>query len=170
MHQRADKHNVMGPPKSRAGTRTVPLPPGVVDALRHWKLICPQHDGRLSLVFPNGSGNVENHSNIAHRGLAPIMIKAGIVKPILDEHGIPKRDADGKPLVEPKYSMHCLRHFLHRGASIESRMAASSFPPKSFKNVSATQSIVITMDRYSHLFPRNEDSNELAVAEKALLG
>jgi hypothetical protein len=31
-------------------------------------------------------------------------------------------------------------------------------------------SIVMTMDTYGHLFPRNDDGAELASAEKALLG
>jgi integrase len=31
-------------------------------------------------------------------------------------------------------------------------------------------SIVMTMDRYGHLFPRGDDAAELAAAEKALLG
>ena len=112
VRQRADRHNVIGRPKSRAGERTVPLPPGVVDALRQWKLICPKKDGRLGLVFPNGAGNVENHGNIAKRGLIPIMIAAGIVKPVLDARNNPKRDRDGKPIVVPKYTgLHTLRHF-----------------------------------------------------------
>ena len=56
VRQRADKHNVMGRPKSAAGERTVPLPPGVVDALRQWKLICPKKDGRLGIGIPKWRG------------------------------------------------------------------------------------------------------------------
>src|SRR5262249_21744422 len=66
VHQRADGWNEMGAPKSEAGDRKIPMAPMVVNALREWKLACPK--GEHGLVFPNGAGNIENHSNIANRG------------------------------------------------------------------------------------------------------
>src|SRR5215471_9675657 len=74
VHQRADHWGVIGPPKSSAGDRTIPMSPMVVNALKEWRLACPRSgagegaEGRLWLVFPNGNGNVENHANIANRG------------------------------------------------------------------------------------------------------
>jgi integrase len=56
VHQRADKFNEIGPPKSEAGERVVPLPPLVANALKAWKLECPK--GPLGLAFPNASGGV----------------------------------------------------------------------------------------------------------------
>ena len=50
VRQRADRYNVMGKPKSKAGDRLVPLGPLVLNALREWKLACPK--GELGLVFP----------------------------------------------------------------------------------------------------------------------
>jgi integrase len=92
--------------------RTVPLPPTVVNELRQWKLKCPKKDGKLNLVSPNGAGNVENHTNIARRGLIPIIIAAGLTTPVLDEHRCQKRDDDGKLILETKYTgSHTLRHF-----------------------------------------------------------
>ena len=44
VRQRADRFNSIGPPKSEAGERTVPLPPLVVNVLREWKLACPKRD------------------------------------------------------------------------------------------------------------------------------
>jgi integrase len=35
---------------------------------------------KLGLVFPTGAGEVENHSNIVHRGLAPAQVAAGVAK------------------------------------------------------------------------------------------
>ena len=66
VRQRADRYNSIGPPKSEAGERIIPLPPMLVNALREWKLACPK--GELGLVFPNGDGNVESYVNIVHRG------------------------------------------------------------------------------------------------------
>jgi integrase len=50
VRQRADRFNAIGPPKSEAGERAIPLPPMVVNALREWKLACPKGD--MDLAFP----------------------------------------------------------------------------------------------------------------------
>ena len=94
VRQRADRFNVIGPPKSAAGERTVPIAPNLVAILREWKLACPK--GALDLVFPTGGGGIQSHSHIQQRGLHPAMIKAGLIK-------------DG---AKAKYSgLHALRHF-----------------------------------------------------------
>ena len=69
VRQRADRFRAIGPPKSEAGERTVPIAPMLANALRQWKLVCPK--GELGLAFPNGIGNVEALNNIVHRGLIP---------------------------------------------------------------------------------------------------
>jgi len=48
--QRADRKNVIGPPKSAAGRRTIPVPATAVTELKKWKLQCPA--SKLDLVFP----------------------------------------------------------------------------------------------------------------------
>jgi integrase len=40
--QRADAKNTIGPPKSEAGRRVIPLAGAVVSELRKWKLRCPK--------------------------------------------------------------------------------------------------------------------------------
>jgi integrase len=62
LRQRADRYHKIGPPKSEAGERTVPVPPSVLNALREWKLKCPK--GKFGLVFANLSGNIDSHGNI----------------------------------------------------------------------------------------------------------
>ena len=171
VRQRADKRNVMGPPKSAAGERTVPLPPGVVEELRRWKLLCPMKDGRHGLVFPNGAGNVENHSNIARRGLIPTIIAAGIVKPVLDARSNPKRDHNGKPIVVPKYTgLHTLRHFFASWCINRKADGGLELPAKVVQERLGHAGIVMTMDVYGHLFPRGDDTAELAAAERLLIG
>src|SRR5262249_16083208 len=44
VRQRADRYGQIGPPKSAAGERTVPLPPFLVNTLREWRLACPKGD------------------------------------------------------------------------------------------------------------------------------
>ena len=65
VRQRADAWLNIGPPKSAAGNREIPLAPLAVNALRQWQDACPA--GELELVFPNGVGNIESHTNIIKR-------------------------------------------------------------------------------------------------------
>jgi integrase len=104
VRRRADRYNKLGPPKSDAGTRAIPLSPMLINTLRSWRLECPKGD--LDLVFPNGAGNVESHANLLHRVFWPIQLHAGVV--VMKEH----IDGEGVPIKVPdaKYSLHALRH------------------------------------------------------------
>jgi integrase len=165
VRQRADRFNEIGPPKTDAGERTVPLPPMVVNTLREWKAKCPKKDGRWWLVFPNGEGNVEWHTNLVLRGLQPTLMKAGITKPVLDVKGKPVRDEKGKPVVEAKYTgLHALRHFY------ASWCASIGLTMKVVQTRMGHSNIAVTMDTYTHLFPDTaDDSDKLAKAERALM-
>lgn len=110
VRQRADRWQRLGPLKSAASRRDVPMGPIVINALKEWRLACPKNE--LDLVFPTGAGNVESLANIYNRGLAPLQVRAGIVSgPKLDRHGKPALDKQGKPIMLPKYGLHALRHF-----------------------------------------------------------
>ena len=171
VRQRADRLHKIGPPKSAAGRRTVPLPPTVVNELREWKLICPKKDGKLGLVFPNGVGNIENHGRVIKFGLKKTMMDAGLVKPVLDEHGVAKRDDEGQPLVKAKYTgLHKLRHFFASWCINRKEDGGLGLPVKIVQERLGHASIVMTMDTYGHLFPRGDDTAELAAAERLLLG
>jgi integrase len=151
VRQRADRFSEMGPPKSEAGERTIPLAPMLANTLREWKLICPK--GELELVFPNGIGHIESHANIVNRGLIPLQIAAGLVT------------AEGKA----KYSMHSLRHF-YASWCINRRVDGGlELPLKVVQARLGHASVQMTADRYGHLFPRGDDGAELAAAEKAFL-
>jgi integrase len=159
VRQRADMYNTIGLPKSGAGERTIPIPPATVAALREWKLQCPR--GELGLVFPtperkrnDGSivpgGEIESHGNIVHAGLEPTLIKAGVV------------DANGKP----KYSgLHTLRHYFASWCINRRADGGLELPAKMVQVRMGHSNIAITLDLYSHLFPRGDDSAELAAAE-----
>jgi integrase len=43
-------------------------------------------------------------------------------------------------------------------------------PPKTVQERMGHSSITMTLDTYGHLFPRGDDADELAAAEKSLLG
>ncbi len=146
VQKRADRFNEMGKPKSRSGKRTIPMSPLVANTLKTWQAECP--DGDLNLVFPNGKGNIENHSNIHNRVLVPLLVENGIV------------DDDGKP----RFSFHDLRH------AAASLFIEQNWTPKKIQSPLGHSSINMTMDVYGHLFEDpEEDVGLFAKLEQDLL-
>jgi integrase len=160
VRQRADRYSAIGKPKSESGERTVPLTPIVVNTLREWKLACPKSGA--GLVFPSSGGLVEHHKNIVERGLIPTLIAAGVA---IEEEG-----PEGGPLKRAKYTgLHALRHF-YASWCINRRVDGGlELPAKVVQERLGHSSIMMTMDVYGHLFPRGDDSEELAEAERSLL-
>ncbi|MBL0374007.1 site-specific integrase [Rhizobium sp. KVB221] len=175
VHQRADRFNDIGRPKSISGERTVPAPPLVINALREWKLACPKRDtGKRDddgnavmahdLVFPNGRGKVESLNNILRRGLHPLWMTAGIVTETEEF------DQEGKPVLASKYSgLHCLRHWFASWCINRREDGGLGLPPKVVQERMGHSTIAMTMDTYGHLFPRNDDGSELAAAADFVL-
>jgi len=169
VRQRADRYNQIGPPKSEAGERTIPLPRIVADALSEWRKECPKSEA--GLVFPTGAGKIEGLGNIINRGLKPTQVAAGVVVPVTLPDGSPKLDAEGKPMVRAKYTgMHALRHFFASWCINRRADGGLELTPKIVQERLGHASIVMTMDTYGHLFPRGDDLAELDAAERVLLG
>jgi integrase len=156
--QRADAFHKIGRLKSKAGYRSIPMPPMVANALREWKLLCPKGD--LGLVFPSGSGNVESHSNTVQRGFDPIQIKAGVVtmKEAKNKYGQPIIGDDGKPTIVPagKYGLHSLRH------ACASLWIENGMNPKRIQKLMGHSTIQMTFDTYGHLFTDDEADQRAA--------
>ncbi len=152
MSQRADRFNVISKPKSRAGARSIPLGPFVVNTLRTWRLACPR--GELDeLVFPARRGRVIQHKSLIRSALIPAQLAAGVVT------------SDGKA----KYTgMHALRHFYASWCINRKIDGGLELPAKVVQARLGHASIVMTLDTYGHLFPRGDDGAELAAAERAL--
>jgi integrase len=160
VRQRADRYSKIAKPKSDAGERTVPFTPIVVNTLREWKLGCPKSDG--GLVFPSNGGLVEHHKNIVERGLVPTLIAAGVT---VDGTG-----KDGEPVKLAKYTgLHAFRHFYASWCINRRAEGGLELPAKVVQERLGHSSIMMTMDVYGHLFPRSDDSEELAEAERSLL-
>lgn len=153
VRQRADRYNVIGEPKSKAGHRTVPLGPLVLNVLREWKLKCPR--GKQRLVFPTGNGLIRRHNDIV-RAFKSVVRAAGLT------------NADGRL----KYTgLHALRHFYASWCINPLDRGGQGLPPKVVQDRLGHSSIVMTMDTYGHLFPPSDDAGKrLAEAERALLG
>ena len=149
VRRRADRYCVVGPPKSKAGQRIIPLGPVVVNVLREWRLAQRSSE----LVFPTRTGHVEHQTDLTRKldvvqRTAKLFNKVGM----------------------PKYGMHALRHFYASWCINRRSDGGLELPAKLVQARLGHASIVMTLDRYGHLFPRGDDGAELAAAESTLLG
>lgn len=145
--RRANNAGVLGPPKSDAGTRTIPLPPKCIAALREWKLQCAPSEHNL--VFPSPRGRVMTYGYMVQRMLIPAMSAAGQVN---------VRVEGGKEVIIPRYSFHAFRH---AAASlwIEQKLSA-----KRVQTLMGHSSITMTFDVYGHLFAQQQSDQEIAAS------
>lgn len=161
VRQRVDQYREMGKPKSEAGTRAIPVPPLVINSLKELKL---KQGGKERLVFANPDGASRSHSNVVTKGLQPAMVRAGVTV------DIGKLDKKGNPVLKAKYTgLHSLRHFYASWLINRKEDGGLGLPAKVVQERMGHSSIVMTMDTYGHLFPRNDDGRELADAASALL-
>jgi len=151
VRQRADAWNTIGSPKSDGGRRTVPLGHELSLAFKEWKLACPKSE--LDLVFPTSTGAVQHHKNMLE-AIEPVMKAAGVVTKA------------GKP----KYALHAFRHFFASWCINAKAKGGRELPAKEVQALLGHSSIVMTLDRYGHLFPSGSDRAELDASEKALFG
>jgi integrase len=151
VRQRADAWGTIGHPKTHTGKRAIPVGPFVINTLKEWKLACP--NGEQGLVFPGRDGGPLVHKTMQHAGYWPAQRAAGIVVKRL-----------------PKYpGLHALRHFFASWCINRRHDGGLELPLKVVQQRLGHSSIVMTADTYGHLFPRGDDTKELAAAEQALL-
>ncbi|MGZ9016884.1 MAG: tyrosine-type recombinase/integrase [Allosphingosinicella sp.] len=149
--QRADQWGVIGPPKSKAGSRTIPIPPQLVSELRVWMLRAPHSE--LGLMFPNTDGGVRLHSNMLNREYWPLQIAVGLTRTT------GKKDKDGNPILHAKYDFHSLRH------AAASAWIKQKVDLKRLTTWLGHSSVSTTLDTYGHLL--RDDTADAAVAAAA---
>ena len=149
--QRADRKNIVGPPKSASGYREIDIPDQLVAELRRWHIQC--RPSKQNYIFPSEAGTPQFHANIVTRFLHPIQIAAGTTRHKVVK-GKPVFDENGEPAIEGIYTLHCFRH---AAASlwIDQRTEA-----KQIQEWMGHHSIVVTFDTYGHLFPGDDDRNQ----------
>jgi integrase len=134
VRQRADRYGQLGPPKSQAGVRDIPIGTKLLSVLRTWRLACPS--GPLDLVLPAADGGIETYNHLLRRVFWPLLAAAGVVS------------ADGAP----KFGLHSLRH------ACASLWIAAGFSPKELQVWMGHASVKMTFDRYGHLFASDQDN------------
>ncbi|WP_322884111.1 site-specific integrase [Sinorhizobium medicae] len=163
VRQRADAYHEIGSPKSAKGRRTIPLPANLVAAFSEWQKECPKGDA--GLVFPTGTGAIEFHANIVSRWYHPPQIAAGVT---VDTGEL---DKAGNPVLAAKYSgLHALRHFYASWCINRPEDGGLGLPPKVVQERLGHSSIQMTLDVYSHLFPKGDDASAMNDAASSLLG
>lgn len=153
--QRADQWGVIGPPKSEAGRRTIPIPPMLVSELRAWMLRAPKSE--KGLLFPNSEGGVMLHSNMLRREYWPLQVRAGLTR------RTGKWSAEGEPIVRAKYSFHCLRH------AAASAWIKQKVDLKRLTTWLGHSSVQMTLDTYGHLLTDASGDAALVAAAQAEL-
>jgi integrase len=159
VRQRASQWGELGPPKSKAGRRDIPMDDLVAEALKEWEAVCPA--GEHKLVFPNGVGNIESHGNIMNRGWYPLQVASGVSRPLLDDEDKPIFDKDGNAVMDAKYDLHSLRHFC---ASV---WIEQGFSAKRLQTMLGHATITVTFDLYGHMLDRAEDDRAKMAAGRA---
>lgn len=148
VRERADRYQKLGPPKSKAGRRDIPLAPLVVNTLKEWRLVCPNTE--LDLVFPSEQGSVILHTNLLRQGYYPLLRACGLM---------------AKEATDPPYPFHSLRH------AAASLFIEAGWGPKKVQALMGHSSITVTYDIYGHLFPSPDDDREaMAQLQARLLG
>ncbi|MPY76169.1 MAG: tyrosine-type recombinase/integrase [Alphaproteobacteria bacterium] len=166
VRRRADRWNEIGNPKSATSRRDVPMSAMVRNTLGTWQKECPrkgktkENQGTLDLVFPNGSGNIENHANIYRRGFVPLQIACGAYTEL------PAEKEGDEPVKKVKYGLHDLRH-----AAASLFIQYAGYQPKRVQEVMGHASITMTFDIYGHLFPSpDDDQKAMSRIEEKLFG
>lgn len=159
VHQRADQWGEIGPPKSQAGYRTIPISPALVKTLTAWKLRAKP--SALDLAFPNSKGGAQWHNNMLRRLFIPLQVRAGVSEPRLDRSGKAVVDEDGAPVMTGRYGFHALRHAAASG------WIAQRIDLKRLQVWIGHENIQLTIDTYGHLIADSEGDADLIAAAGA---
>jgi integrase len=156
VRQRADFQNRIGPPKSKAGNRDVPLAPIALNTLKTWKISCPLSP--MKLVFPTKTGGILSGSNVHRQCWRPILCALNLIDIEFDNE-------TREQVEKPRYTFHCLRH------TAASLFIEQGWTPKKFMTVMGHSSIQMTFDLYGHLWKiLEDDAKAVAQIEARLLG
>lgn len=158
----ADDQNRIGPPKSKAGYRTLPLPDDTAQLLRAWLEVKPKSNHLVvgDLVFPTTGGHVYSAANLYHRVWRPLMHAAGFIVYTGKVDPVTR-----VRLWKPAFTMYSLRHFyasmlIDQGLK---RGFAQALVFADLKEKMGHANIQLTLDTYSHLW--NDPKRDQAIAD-----
>ncbi len=156
--QRANRKDEIGPPKSKAGRRDIPLGTDTVKALNRWLEARPASE----LVFPNEEGGVWSYQNIWNRFWVPLMNHAGLVTDESASATVRNWSKAQAEFKQPAFGPHMLRH-VYASLQIE-----QGVQPKRLQVLMGHATLKLTMDTYGHLWPDADADQRAANVEKVL--
>ena len=132
--QALDRDNRIGPPKTKAGRRFIPVGADTLDMVRHYG----ERHGAKGLVFATrNGGSYQQYRHYLRSGWHKLMDEAGLMVEEVDE--------DGKKQSKPKYTPYALRHFF------ASMLIEQQKNLKFIQTVMGHADLSTTFDVYGHL-------------------
>jgi len=135
--QALDRSNRIGPPKTQAGRRFIPVGSGTLEMAKHY---ADKH-GDGDLVFPSREGGHQPYRYFLRRGWHKLMEEAGLVEGCTEE---------GVERFKPKYTPYSLRHFF------ASMLIQQNENLKFIQTVMGHKDIKMTFDVYGHIIKERE--------------
>lgn len=138
--QALDRSNRIGPPKSRAGRRYIPVGADTLEVVRTYRegRKSPTKDG---LLFPGETGGHQRYNNYLRRGWHVLMEHASMI----DEHTV-----DGQKVTEARYTPYSLRHFY------ASMLIAQKRDLKTIQERMGHEDAAMTLNVYGHLIRQKQ--------------
>jgi len=133
--QALDGSNKVGPTKSRAGRRFIPVGKDTLELVQAYQ---KGHDGPnpRKLVFPGEGGEHQRYGNYLRRGWHILMEKAGMME---------EAEVDGKTSLVPTYTPYSLRHFF------ASMLISQNVDLKTIQERMGHADAAMTLNVYGHL-------------------
>jgi integrase len=140
--QALDRSNRIGPPKTKAGRRYIPVSSASLDMVKHY---ASKHAAG-GLVFPTRrDGGPQRYNVFVRRGFHKLMEEAGLASEVFE---------DGKKRLVMRYTPYSLRHFF------ASMLIQQNKSLKYIQTVMGHENIKLTFDVYGHIIKR-KDTDEL---------
>jgi integrase len=138
--QALDRSNTIGPPKTRAGRRFIPVSAETLELIAEFR---EGHDGDNpgDLCFPGEDGGHQQYSNFLRRGWWTLMEKAGFVS---------SERVNGRRVLQYRYTPYALRHFY------ASMLIAKNVDLKTIQERMGHQDAAMTLNVYGHLIRQRQ--------------
>jgi integrase len=163
---RLDSYGSLGPTKSKAGVRDVPLSAPMIRLLKEHRLKSPFSED-TDFVFTNAKGRHVSHDNLVKRSYIPLLERSEKAAALgigeWTQNGI---DEGGGAVLKfvASFKWHSLRHFA------VSTWIEQGLAPKTVQTYAGHSSIVITLDRYGHLFESDDHKTAMDRIADELMG
>lgn len=133
--QALDRSNRIGPPKSAAGRRYIPVGSDTLKIVRHYLLRSGRSDDD-DFVFAGSHGRHQPYNNFLRRGWHTLMEQAGLME---------ETEVDGQSVISPMYAPYSLRHFY------ASMLISQNKDLKTIQERMGHEDAAMTLNVYGHL-------------------